>query len=392
MLATGEARALALSGSKQDASLYFHIPFCSRKCPYCHFFVLPDKEPLKDQLLEALVIELKEALVKLHDFKIASIYFGGGTPMLFGVERISALLELIRKSPVTIAPLCEVTLEANPEHVTPQLMQGFKSAGINRISLGVQSLDDSSLDILGRTHNAKKALQAIDDTASSGIQNLSIDLMYDLPHQTLDSWQMTLSKLKHLPITHLSLYNLTIEPNTAFFKRKQALKALLPTEELSFSLLQVALLHLEEIGLKRYEISAFAKEGYHACHNSGYWTARPFLGLGPSAFSYWEKKRYRNVAHLGRYAEALKANRSPVDFEEKLSFPDDVKELLAIQLRLLEGVDMQVFEKRAGQIPPSTHQTLQDLQAKGWLTLKDGKATLTASGTLFYDSVAEEII
>jgi oxygen-independent coproporphyrinogen-3 oxidase len=245
---------------------------------------------------------------------------------------------------------------------------------------------------LGRNHSAKKALYAIEQTALAGINNISIDLMYDLPDQTIASFERTLNQIEGLPITHLSLYNLTFEPHTAFFKRQKALAPLLPSPEASYAMLDLACARLPQMGLHRYEISAFAKEGFHSIHNSGYWTARPFLGFGPSAFSYFEGKRFRNVSHLNRYAKALQSGLSPIDFEEQLSYPDNLHELLAVELRLLKGVDLSRFEQRHAPLPATTKALLDELKQKGWLLQENGQIRLTAQGRLFYDSVASSII
>ncbi|NGX47367.1 MAG: Oxygen-independent coproporphyrinogen-III oxidase-like protein YqeR [Chlamydiae bacterium] len=359
-------------------SLYFHIPFCNKKCPYCHFFVVPNKEEHRKALLDALLSEWQRLLPKMEEHEITSIYFGGGTPTLFGAKAIHTLLEKIPYSSD-----CEITIEANPEDVTKELMSKLKGAGINRVSIGVQSLEDDSLLLLERTHNAKRAIDAIHITHNADITNISIDLMYELPEQTSKNFENTLHKLKTLPITHLSLYNLTIEPNTAFFKRTLNL----PSPEENLKMLQAATSHLEEIGLKRYEISAFARPGYTSRHNIGYWTARPFFGLGPSAFSYYNGKRFRNVAHLHRYMRALKENRTPVDFTEDLPYPQNVHELLAVQLRLLEGVDLKVFD-----LPDATHILLAKLETENFLERKGSHCKLTSKGILFYDTVATEII
>lgn len=366
-----------------SVSLYFHIPFCTRKCPYCHFYVLPDEERFKAQLLTSLALEWQMQAPLLQNKTQISLYFGGGTPFLFGPTAIQTIIDWA--SP---PKGCEITLEANPENVTLELMQAYKKAGVNRVSIGVQSLDDSSLGTLHRTHNAETALRAIERTYEAGIDNISIDLMYDLPSQTLESWERTLSRLEKLPITHLSLYNLTFEPHTVFFKHRKKLTPLVPAPDLSLRMLQSAVDRLEALGLKRYEISAFAKPGFASKHNSGYWTARPFLGFGPSAFSYWEGKRFRNIANLSAYSKALAENRSPVDFAETLAYPDNLHELLAVRLRLLEGVAFSEFP----ELPASTHDILRSLSAQGWIELTPARAKLSQEGLLFYDSVAAAII
>ncbi len=267
-------------------------------------------------------------------------------------------------------------------------MQQFAALGINRISLGVQSLLDEELLTLGRTHSANRSLEAIETVSRAGIDNLSIDLMFELPSQTLATWEKTLRALSTLPITHLSLYNLTFEPHTVFFKRQKELLPHLPPEEERLQMLQMAVQSLEAIGLQRYEISAFSRPERHSRHNTGYWTGRPFLGFGPSAFSYWDGARFSNYAHFNKYLTALEEEKLPVDFHEQLPYPDNLKELLAVRLRLVEGVDLAAFTP----LPPSLEQSLHLLEEKGWTTRVDNRIRLTPLGQLFYDTVASEII
>ncbi|HSX11543.1 MAG TPA: radical SAM family heme chaperone HemW [Chlamydiales bacterium] len=357
-------------------SLYFHIPFCTKKCPYCHFYVIPNRLPYHKILSESLALEWERQLPLLSGKTVTSIYFGGGTPTLF--SGIGPLLATIPR-----APDCEITIEANPEEISLPLLSNLKSLGINRLSLGVQSLDDRSLQTLERIHTAEKARQAIFDAQKAGFDNVSIDLMYDLPDQTEESWRYTLDQLRDLPIHHLSLYNLTIEPHTAFHKRRVQT----PVGELSLRLLTTALEKLEAINLQRYEISAFAHPGHESRHNLGYWTARPFLGFGPSAFSYWEGERIRNIANLNRYARELQEGKSPVDFREKLPYPANVKELLAVRIRLREGVDLAQFA-----LPPETQVAIEKLKEQGLVDQEHNRLKLTERGMLFYDTVATEII
>jgi oxygen-independent coproporphyrinogen-3 oxidase len=327
-------------------------------------------------LSEALALEWQRQLPLLHDKFVTSIYFGGGTPSLFG-----GIEDILKKIPRDSD--CEITIEANPEESSLELFQHFRTIGINRLSLGVQSLDDRSLQALERVHSAAKARKAIFDAQKAGFTNVSIDLMYDLPGQTEESWRYTLDQLENLPIHHLSLYNLTIEPHTSFHKRKVTT----PGGELSLRFLIAALEKLEKIGLKRYEISAFALPGHESRHNLGYWTGRPFLGYGPSAFSYWEGERFRNIANIHRYARALKEGESPVDFREQLSYPANIKELFAVRLRLQEGIDMKLYE-----IPEETKMGIEKLIEDGFLKRTDQHLQLTDQGMLFYDTVAAELI
>jgi len=361
-------------------SLYFHIPFCKKKCPYCHFYVIPNKARDRALLAEGFALEWERQRPLLQNSSIASIYFGGGTPSLLEVEQIRAVIQ--RCGPLDQE--CEITIEANPEDGEPELFQALKEAGINRISFGVQSLDDRSLVDLGRAHTGAKAKSAIAAAHLAGIGNISIDLMYDIPDQTESSWRYTLDQLQDLPIQHVSLYNLTIEPHTSFYRRKNELR--LPTQELSLRLLSDALVKFEQLGLERYEISAFAKPGFESKHNTGYWTFRPFLGFGPSAFSYWNGERFQNTPNLQRYVRALKAGESPIFFRETLPYPHNLHEQIAVGLRLQRGCVLP------DKTPDETLRTLQRLQEKG-LVLQTGRLVqLTERGQFFYDTVATEII
>lgn len=320
---------------------------------------------------------------QLQGTSIPSIYFGGGTPSLLSLHFFEEIFSWFQD--LLLTEHCEITIEANPEELSLSLLKKLKALGANRLSIGVQSLDDSSLEILGRAHSAEKAKRALFDAQKAGFENVSIDLMLDLPHQTKASWQRTLNALPSLPITHLSLYNLTIEPNTAFHKKKEVLQKSIPKDDDSLELLEMALASLDMMGLCRYEISAFAKRGYQSKHNLGYWTYRPFLGFGPSAFSYWNATRFSNVKHLLRYRDRLKNQKSAIDFEETLPYLDHLHERLVIGLRLVEGVFVD-------HLPDQTKKTLFNLQEQGFVIYDGSHWKLTKTGFLFYDTVATELI
>jgi oxygen-independent coproporphyrinogen-3 oxidase len=348
--------------------------------------VIPDKPSLKKTFTDALALEWDIQSPLLAGKRIVSIYFGGGTPTLLPLDEIGRILDRVRNSPLSLAKDCEITIEANPEETSKDLFSGLQNLGINRLSLGVQSLDDRSLAILERGHAAQKAKEALFDAYDANIRNISIDLMYDLPNQTEASWQYSLDQIPSLPITHLSLYNLTVEPHTSFFKRRNTLS--FPGEQTSLKLLQTAIHSLNANGLKRYEISAFAKEGNASHHNVGYWTARPFLGFGPSAFSFWDGERFRNQANLQRYARSLREDRSPVDFREKLPVDASIKERFVVQLRMLSGVDLSQFPP----LPDDTLISIEKWVQDGSLIYKNEIVKLTERGALLYDSIATDLI
>ncbi|ADI38343.1 Radical S-adenosyl methionine domain-containing protein 1, mitochondrial [Waddlia chondrophila 2032/99] len=363
-------------------SIYVHIPLCTKKCDYCHFYVVPDKEPYHALLSEGLKLEWEAYRSHFQGRNLASVYFGGGTPSLFDPRSIEKILSFL--------PCCsatEITLEANPENLSEQRIREFADAGINRLSIGIQSLDDKQLELLTRGHGAQKAIDGIEAAFAAGIENISIDLMYDIPEQTLENWKETLRLAINLPITHLSLYNLTFEPHTVFFKHRERLKASLPSEETSASMYKTAVETLTANGFIQYEISAFCKPNRQSVHNSGYWTGREFIGLGPSAFSYWNGSRFRNIARLHQWHQALKEGKSPVDYSESLAPAAAQKEKLAIRLRLLEGVNLSEFK-----IDRETSDGIKRMIASELLALEKGVLRLTEKGILFYDTVATEII
>ena len=373
--------------SSNEISLYIHLPFCTHKCPYCHFYVVQDKDTLKESLLDGLEIEWQRWKGIFQDKKLTSIYFGGGTPILFEPKRIEKLLSWL--------PFCdtsEITIEANPENITFEQMQKYADLGINRVSIGVQSFDQNELDTLDRRHAPERAIKAVENCYQAGIHNISIDLMYELPHQTLSSWKRSLEIAAHLPISHLSLYNLTIEPDTPFKRNEEALKKLLPSQEIGTEMYLTAIQTLEKAGFLHYEISAFCRDGMSSKHNVGYWTAREFIGLGPSAFSFFENKRFQNIANLVRYTKLLQNGESSIDFEDAVSHVARKREFLALGLRLLKGVTLSEFEYRFGSLCTETKETLKNLEQQNLLIQQENRLALTSKGILFYDTVASEII
>ncbi len=292
-----------------------------------------------------------------------------------------------------LEPHAEITIEANPENITYDLMKAYYDAGINRVSIGIQTLDDSLLKVLTRSHDAAQAKKAIYETKKAGFDNISIDLMYDLPFQKPHNWKETIHQVKDLPINHLSIYNLTIEPHTGFFKRKEQIQPALPNEEESLEMYESAVSSLKEYGLIQYEISAFARNNRISVHNTGYWTGRDFLGMGPSAFSYVDGKRFHNIAHLNTYTTSLKEGKSPVDFEEKLEDKAKQRELLAIHLRLISGCNLTEFQSKYGQFDQELMNQIQKLVQEGFLERGDENTLQTTKrGVLFYDHVATELV
>lgn len=369
-------------------SLYFHIPFCKKKCPYCHFFVVKTNESLVAQYMHAVKREWELKKKYTSSFKeIASIYFGGGTPSQLSAEHLHQLITLVKQD-CKLSPDVEITIEVNPEDATKELFQQYAAMGINRISLGVQSLHLGLLEKIGRNHSAQESLLAIQHASDAGIDNISVDLMYDLPHQKLEYFKHTIDVIEHLPVRHLSLYNLVIEPNTVFEKNKKLLTPHLPSEDDSYDMLDYAVKKLLSFGFKRYEISAFAKGDHLSIHNTGYWQGRPFIGFGPSAFSYKGGSRFQNHANLKSYFQDIDQGIDPISFSETLPFPSNIQELLAIRLRMLDGFSLSEYPL----LPPLLMKNLSDLQEDGFVQISDDHIKLTEKGANFYDTIASTLV
>jgi oxygen-independent coproporphyrinogen-3 oxidase len=374
---------------KPSLSLYFHIPFCSKKCPYCHFFVVTQKERYVERFLNALLLEWQQKKPLISNHLVKTLYFGGGTPTELSSSELYSLISTFTSA---YPEAEEITVEANPETVTIEKMQALKKAGVNRISLGVQSLVDSELIVLKRQHHSNKALESIQIIREAGIENISIDLMYDLPSQTTSSFNKTLSLLSELSIEHLSLYNLVIEDGTAFKRKEKELKTKLPKDAESIEMLNSAIHALETIGLKRYEVSAFAKPGFESKHNLGYWMARPFLGLGPSAFSYYNHSRFQNVCNLEKYFQAVESGLDPKDFFETLEENRRLRELFVVRLRVFTPLSIQAFQAEHGFLEESFIHELNCLSKEGYLDFTEGSYLLNPKGALFYDEIASRLI
>lgn len=377
--------------SVQEVSLYIHVPFCKRKCDYCHFYVIPDNEEHQLLWMEGFHKEWQLRLGSLEGKSITSIYFGGGTPYLLGPKRIQEVLQKIQDE-AHLLPNAEITLEANPEDLTLSSLEEHARIGINRMSVGVQTFDDSLLQKISRGHTAQKAIEGVEQIFRAGISNISIDLMYDLPGQDLPTWERSLDQAFSLPISHLSLYNLTLEPHTSFYKHKEQLVQQMPNEEVSATMYELAQSKAAQAHWEQYEISAFSKKGKASQHNLGYWQGRPFLGLGPSAFSFWKGSRFRNIPRLHKYLRALSQDLLPEDFREKLSPEAARREMLIVAIRPLEGIHLPTFQAQYGLLEEETRLTLEKLVQQGLLEENSQRVRLSKKGILLYNHIASELV
>ena len=369
--------------------LYIHVPFCEKRCVYCSFYSTVHGKEERDAFVRTLA---KELAFRHNDAPISTLYFGGGTPSQLDDEEMEAVFSAIHRHCV-LSPHAEITFEANPDDISQQKVVHLRQLGVNRISLGVQSFDDTRLSFLNRRHTAQQALDAIDILRTKGIENISIDLIFGLPGQQLTDWNKELAQAFELPVTHLSAYSLMYEKGTPLYYARERGAVKECDEETSLSMFQMLCTSAQCAGFEQYEISNFARPGYRSRHNSSYWHGIPYLGLGPGAHSYDGKNCRRvNDYSLRRYMEAGRA-KTFADVPhtlEKLSADECYDELICTRLRTCEGLSLQ-------EVPVSRRNALLRMARPhidaGRLELDgDNHLRLTASGIFVSDDVMSDLM
>lgn len=359
-------------------SLYIHIPFCQCRCAYCDFFSTTQHQ-LKDAYVQAVCAELAMRKDQLPTPFIETIYLGGGTPSTLSIAQLEQIFEQIAKH-YNLSTLRECTIECNPDDITPQYLSGIKQTPINRISMGVQSFNDAELKLINRRHNATQAIKAVELITQGGIENCTIDLIYGLPNQTMQTWQNNLQTALSLPIKHLSAYHLTYEEGTAMYK----LKDMAVSEETSCLFFDTLLSTTTQKGMHAYEISNFAYPGYQSLHNSRYWQQKPYLGIGAGAHSYnGFNKRSWNVADLTQYLNGINQNSRKFEVEY-LTDNDVYNELVMTSLRTKEGV---VLSKLKGKYLPYFLKQAQKHLKNGTLILTDTHCCCTPKSWFISDGI-----
>lgn len=356
--------------------LYIHIPFCPNICPYCAFYKESAGRERVETFLDAV---LKEAGQWAPSLRPRTIFFGGGTPSALSIPQFEKLVGGLR-SHLDLSALEEWTIEMNPATVAADKAALLRAAGINRVSMGVQSWDDAVLKSLGRTHDAEKAEESFHILRSAGFGNLSIDLIFGVPGQSLDSWRATLERSLRLSPEHLSAYGLTYEEDTEFF-RKLGRGEMAPDEGLEADQFELTARLIGDAGYLQYEVSNYARPGRESLHNSAYWAGRDYLGLGPSAFSTVGARRWRNIRETGIYSESTLAGKTAIDFEEQITEELKFKERAAFGMRTLRGLP-------ASDSGPWESE-LREMGQKGLVALEEGRWILTSRGRLLADTVSE---
>jgi oxygen-independent coproporphyrinogen-3 oxidase len=323
------------------AGIYIHIPYCKSKCIYCDFYSSTDFEK-KNELINAICLEIKNSK-DIFPYQIETIYIGGGTPSVLNSNDLEKIVNALFNA-FNLSTLKEFTIEVNPDDITEEFVRIVKNFKINRVSIGVQSFDDDILKFLSRRHNSKQAINAVELFYKAGFNNISIDLIYGINGLSESLWKKTLTKAISLPIKHLSAYHLTIEENTILHKKllQNLYKEI--NEENSLKQYEILKEILSKNNFEHYEISNFAKDGYQSKHNCSYWQGKPYLGIGPSAHSYFINKRRYNYYSIDTYVENV-SNKKQHFVEEHLSNTDKFNEYLITRLRTNKGGSFEELKK-----------------------------------------------
>jgi putative oxygen-independent coproporphyrinogen III oxidase len=362
-------------GAGKSAGLYVHVPFCRSKCPYCDFYSVPliDTVPA---WIEALHAEARMYVGDYHSF--GTIYVGGGTPSLLSGGDMERLVRGLEET-LSFEEGFEFTIEANPDDVTPRLLDAYRALGAKRLSVGVQSFDDGGLRLLGRRHDAARAEEAIRLARRAGFRNIGIDLIYALPGQTGESWRATLERALFFKPEHLSCYELTLEPGAPLSGMIDEGTAV--GEEMRRDLFVMTSEFLEKSGYEQYEVSNFAREPeFRSRHNSLYWDHSPYLGLGPSAHSFRGGVRWWNVRSIDGYCDMASAGKRPVEGSESLTGGQLLLERLYFGFRTRRGLPMEFFDAL-----PGGSEILSELERTSMLRIVNGRAVPTRRGYLLSD-------
>lgn len=363
-----------MSGWK-ELSIYIHIPFCVRKCLYCDFLSAPATEEVREQYVERLAQEIREESEKYRDYKIISVFFGGGTPSLLSPWQITKLMDSIHAC-YRLDKECEISIEANPGTVSEDKVKAWKSAGINRVSIGVQSLSDEELRLLGRIHTSHDFYQTYDLLIKSGFININVDLMTGIPRQSKESCLATLKAVDGLAVrpTHISAYSLIIEEGTPFYEECP----MLPEEEMEREIYKITSDFLADKGYQRYEISNYALPGFACRHNQVYWRRGNYAGFGIGAASMVENVRFSN----GRDLKVYLRQGPEKEQVQKLSREEQMEEFMFLGLRMTEGVSLEAFREAFGkeidQIYPGIVEKYRKEGLLKYLYAKDGQRSRIA--------------
>ena len=378
---------IIITMQKKPTSAYVHIPFCTQICYYCDFSKVFIKNQPVDSYLEHLLEEFQSYDIQ----KLRTLYIGGGTPTALSASQLEVLLNGLTKN-LDLSALEELTIEANPGDLDADKIAVLKNSAVNRVSLGVQTFDDKMLKKIGRSHLEKDIYENIDRLKLAGFDNISIDLIYALPGQTMEQVKDNVAKAIGLDIPHMSLYSLILENHTVFMNRMRRGKLPLPKEELEAEMFEYIIAELEKSGFEHYEISNFSKPGFESRHNLMYWDNAEYYGIGAGASGYVNGVRYKNHGPIRHYLSAVEEGNARIT-EEHLSQKEQMEEEMFLGLRKKSGVSMARFEEKFGRSFDGLYgEIVKDLVQQGLMQIEGDRVRMTKRGLFLGDTVAERFI
>ena len=363
-----------------EIGIYIHIPFCVKKCKYCAFNSIVSTYAVIERYVDTLC---KEIIYKqCVDFEVKTIYIGGGTPTLLNIEQMEKIFNVINNH-YNLTNCVEVTVEANPGTVNKKFFSELQRLGVNRLSIGVQSFDDNLLKLIGRIHNRNEAIDSVNN-AKTYFNNVSIDLMYGLPSQTLVNLKDSIDIAAALDIEHISIYGLEIEDGTEFFKLKSQNTLQFPTEDDEAAMYDYIVERLPQYGWQRYEISSFAKSGFKSQHNLGYWNDVKYIGFGAGAHSYNGLSRKSNVKSVSEYINGINSGRDVSLLEEEVTTQAAMEEFCFLALRTVEGININKFKQKFGvDIKSIFGSAINKLKCQNLIETTNDRIKLTDYGMKF---------
>lgn len=373
--------------------IYIHIPFCHQICHYCDFNKVFFKNQPVDEYIEALGLEMKLFVEKYQkQLHIETIFLGGGTPTSLSPKQLERLFVLIKES-IPSDYLEEFTSEANPDELTEEKLIVMKNNGVNRLSLGVQSFDEDILNRLGRTHSNEHVYQTIQLAKDIGFTNISIDLMYGLPGQTMDQWEDSLHKALALNLPHYSAYSLIVEPKTVFYNLMTKGKLHLPGEDLEADMYDVLMKEMELKGINQYEISNFAQPGFHSKHNNLYWDNMFYAGFGAGAHGFVQGIRYGNIGPIKKYMDTITSGEFPLFTTHEVTAKEQMEEEMFLGLRKVEGVNKDHFKKKFGLGLEEVYGQVLDKHIKsGSISITNETVALTRNGRFIGNEIFQSFL
>jgi len=376
-------------------AVYVHIPFCVRHCAYCDFNVHVEQaqNAIVDETVAAICDDLRLSAPPLkNEYRVKTIFFGGGTPTFLSAEQLAQILTTIRTE-FNVAPDAEISSEANPNSSDAEQFARMRDAGFNRLSIGVQAFDNRLLATMDRLHSADDAENAVRAAQSAGFVNLSLDLMFGLPGQTPELWDSTLTRALELNLPHISLYALTLEPGTRFERLHTGGKLSLPDEDTEAEMYLHCIERLTANGYEHYEVSNFARPGFRCRHNLTYWHNGEYLGVGAGAVSYLDGRRFKRERLPKRYVEKVRAGADLTVETEALTADETLGETLMLGLRLREGINLAEMEERFGvDVRERFAPEIARLTARNWIEIENGILRVTSAGLLFVNTIAAEFV